>query len=59
MLPIDEVWLAVDPLDMRAGFDAAPAWVAWVAWVFRAAHCMPASPCAVARGQWPLGMRTT
>ncbi|MFL9910456.1 IS66 family insertion sequence element accessory protein TnpB [Paraburkholderia sp. RL17-337-BIB-A] len=35
MIRIDEVWLAVDPLDMRAGFDTA---LARVVTVFGAAH---------------------
>ncbi len=35
VIRIDEVWLAVDPLDMRAGFDTA---LARVIKVFGAAH---------------------
>jgi transposase len=35
VIRIDEVWLAVDPLDMRAGFDTA---LARVITVFGAAH---------------------
>jgi transposase len=35
VIRIDEVWLAVDPLDMRAGFDTA---LARVVTVFGAAH---------------------
>ncbi|ABE30552.1 putative transposase [Paraburkholderia xenovorans LB400] len=35
MIRIDEVWLAVEPLDMRAGFDTA---LARVVKVFGAAH---------------------
>jgi transposase len=35
VIRVDEVWLAVDPLDMRAGFDTA---LARVVKVFGAAH---------------------
>lgn len=35
MIRIDQIWLAVDPLDMRAGFDTA---LARVVKVFGAAH---------------------
>ncbi|MGF6540294.1 IS66 family insertion sequence element accessory protein TnpB [Paraburkholderia youngii] len=35
MTRIDEIWLAVDPLDMRAGFDTA---LARMVKVFGAAH---------------------
>ncbi len=35
MIRVDEIWLAVDPLDMRAGFDTA---LARVVKVFGAAH---------------------
>jgi transposase len=35
MIRIDEAWLAVDPLDMRAGFDTV---LARVVGVFDAAH---------------------
>lgn len=35
VIRIDEVWLAVDPLDMRAGFDTE---LASVIKVFGAAH---------------------
>jgi transposase len=35
VIRIDEIWLAVDPLDMRAGFDTA---MARVVKVFGAAH---------------------
>ncbi len=35
MIRIDQVWLAVDPLDMRAGFDTA---LGRVITVFGAAH---------------------
>ena len=35
VIRIDEIWLAVDPLDMRSGFDTA---LAHVVKVFGAAH---------------------
>ncbi|MCE4547472.1 IS66 family insertion sequence element accessory protein TnpB [Caballeronia sp. PC1] len=35
VIRVDEIWLAVDPLDMRAGFDTA---LARVVKVFGAAH---------------------
>ncbi|WP_250487441.1 IS66 family insertion sequence element accessory protein TnpB [Caballeronia sp. GaOx3] len=35
MIRVDEIWLAVDPLDMRAGFDTA---LGRVVKVFGAAH---------------------
>jgi len=35
MIRVDEIWLAVEPLDMRAGFDTA---LARVVKVFGAAH---------------------
>ncbi|MFP3681947.1 IS66 family insertion sequence element accessory protein TnpB, partial [Pseudomonas sp. SIMBA_041] len=35
MIRVDEIWLATDPLDMRAGFDTA---LARVVKVFGAAH---------------------
>ncbi|WP_321876043.1 hypothetical protein [Burkholderia cenocepacia] len=35
VIRVDEIWLAVDPLDMRAGFDTA---LARVVNVFGAAH---------------------
>ena len=35
MIRVDAVWLAIDPLDMRSGTEAA---LAWVVRVFGAAH---------------------
>ena len=35
MIRVDAVWLAIDPLDMRAGTDTA---LAWVEQVFGVAH---------------------